>query len=73
MTDDELRHVGRLEFLEWLDLDETAITSDGVRHLRGLKRLKRLSIGHTPLDDRCAGVYWRAGRAWKICDSRPRR
>jgi Leucine-rich repeat (LRR) protein len=45
ITDEGLRHIGRLPALEELNLSEGLISDDGLRHLAKSPKLKRLGIG----------------------------
>jgi hypothetical protein len=49
-----LEHVGRLSYLERLDLDDSAVRDAGLAHLEGLSRLRWLVISGTDIGD--AGV-----------------
>ena len=52
VTDSFLKEVGRLHGLRYLDLLLCqGISSNGVQHLAGLKRLTTLSLGWTPVGD----------------------
>ena len=44
MTDAGMAHLGRLNELELLSLDDTQVTDAGLAHLKGLKHLKWLKL-----------------------------
>ncbi len=46
-TDVEAQHIAALTELDWLVLDDTKITDNGLAHLAGLKKLGRLDLGRT--------------------------
>ena len=49
LDDAVMTNVGKLGRLESLSLDRTAVTDEGLAHLRDLTRLKRLSLYATPV------------------------
>ncbi|HUR55562.1 MAG TPA: hypothetical protein VMZ71_15610 [Gemmataceae bacterium] len=53
-TDDDLRVISNLYWLENLDLTNTWITDDGLAHLKGMKNLRVLCLWKTQVGD--AGV-----------------
>ncbi len=53
-TDATLEPVARLERLQWLRLDRTAVTDLGLLHLRGMSSLSRLDVCGTHVTD--AGI-----------------
>ncbi len=44
LTDDGLKHVGRLTGLKFLDLQRTRITDAGIKHLANLKELRQVDL-----------------------------
>jgi hypothetical protein len=59
--DETLAHVGRLGRLEFLSLNNTAVTDAGLVHLRGLTTLRNLELWHTQVGD--AGLAQLKGMA----------
>jgi beta-lactamase regulating signal transducer with metallopeptidase domain/5-hydroxyisourate hydrolase-like protein (transthyretin family) len=58
VTDDSLRHIGRLEKLEALTVwDAPHLTEAGLQHLGGTKSLRRLSLGKTKVGDKALEVF----------------
>ena len=51
LTDEGLRHVGRLQQLRRVSLWETRITDEGIAHLADLTKLEVLDIHHTRLTE----------------------
>jgi Leucine-rich repeat (LRR) protein len=47
-SDKGLKHIGEMTNLEWLYLSGSGLTDDGLAHLKGLKKLKTLSLGVLP-------------------------
>jgi hypothetical protein len=57
ITDDGLRHLGKLTDLRMLILWGNPITGDGLEHLRDLKQLRHLDLSSTRIeDDRLSGL-----------------
>jgi hypothetical protein len=52
--DDEAEQIGLFTELEWLVLFDTKLTDAGLRHLKGLTKLRRLDIERTDVTE--AGV-----------------
>jgi hypothetical protein len=52
ITDDGLRHLGRLKRLSDLSLSDTRVGDDGLSHLVGLRQLYRLQLDRTRVTDR---------------------
>jgi hypothetical protein len=50
-TDSDLEHLARLTALEWLRLDNTAVSGAGASHLKQLTSLHWLSLDNTRLHD----------------------
>lgn len=51
IDDSALPAIGGLKKLEWLSLSDTAVTSRGLSHLRGLRALQVLHLQRTRIDD----------------------
>jgi len=52
LTDASLPALGRIRYLQQLDLSANAVTDDGLRHLAGLKNLRILDLSNCPITDR---------------------
>jgi hypothetical protein len=52
VTDDDLKILAKLPYLENLDLTNTRVSSAGLAHLKGLKNLRVLSLWRTKVDDK---------------------
>ena len=50
-ADTEMIHVGKLSWVEMLDLDDSSVTDAGLVHLKGLTRLERLMLRGTKVTD----------------------
>jgi hypothetical protein len=50
-NDETLAHIGRLSRLEFLSLNDTAVTDAGLAHLKGLTKLNQLDLWHTQIGD----------------------
>ena len=50
-SDDEMRRLGGLPRLQYLELGQPEVTDAGLRHLKGLSRLQQLSISCTSITD----------------------
>jgi Leucine-rich repeat (LRR) protein len=47
LTDDELKHIGRLKELESLDLTDNDISDEGLKNFEGLKNVNSLVLRKT--------------------------
>lgn len=51
LSDEDLKSIGKLTHLEFLDLTHTAITDSGLAHLKRLRSLRKIDVSHTQVSD----------------------
>jgi hypothetical protein len=67
VSDDDLKQLKKLPYLENLDLTNTQITSAGLAHLRGLKKLAALGLWKTKVDDAGLKHLRNSTKLWMLC------